>query len=146
VSFGSWKPAVEKRWLLLLSGIAWTGIGVLLSALAYGWLASLPGVGAAPLALAGMLLALGMYRFSFSQIARQNIRRICLMRGKVCAFAFQGTRSYLIAGFMGGVGIAMRSSPIPKPYLAVMYLGIGGGLFLASLHYYRGLRRNSSPR
>lgn len=146
MSFERWKPAVDKRWLLLLSGIVWTGVGVVLCVLALGWLASPPGVGAAPLALAGMLLALGMYRFSFSPIAFQNIRRICSMRGKVCAFAFQGGRSYLIAGFMGGLGLAMRSSPIPKPYLAVMYLAIGGGLFLSSLHYYRRLQRDSSPR
>ena len=139
------KPAVEKHWLLLLSGIVWTGFGVVLCLFAFSWLASVQQVGAAALALAGIVLACLIYRFGFSRIARQNIRRICLMRGKVCAFAFQGGRSYLIAGFMSGLGIAIRSSAMPKPYLAIMYLGIGGGLLLSSLHYYRRLLRSLPP-
>lgn len=140
-----WKPAVEKHWLLLLSGIVWTAVGVILCLFAYGWLTSLQQVGTAPLALAGIVLGLLIYRFGFSRIAHQNIRRICLMRGKVCAFAFQDGRSYLIAGFMSGLGIAIRSSAFPKHYLAIMYLGIGGGLFLSSLHYYRRLWQRLPP-
>lgn len=39
---------------------------------------------------------------------------------------------------MISLGIFLRLySPIPKPLLAVMYIGIGGSLFLASLHYYK---------
>ena len=35
--------------------------------------------------------------------------------------------------------IVLRGSAIPKPDLAVLYMGIGGGLLLSSLHYYRQL-------
>ena len=34
------------------------------------------------------------------------------------------------------LGIILRSSPIPKQYLAMVYTTIGGALFLASLRYY----------
>jgi hypothetical protein len=38
---------------------------------------------------------------------------------------------------MIALGLYLRVySPIPKPLLAVLYLGIGGGLFFASLHYF----------
>lgn len=51
--------------------------------------------------------------------------------------AFQERKSYLIIVVM--MGMALRHSPIPKPYLAAVYLGIGGGLLLASLGYFRRL-------
>lgn len=38
---------------------------------------------------------------------------------------------------MISLGIYLRIySPFPKPLLAILYLGIGGGLLSASLHYF----------
>ncbi|MBU0510786.1 MAG: hypothetical protein KJ638_03670 [Chloroflexi bacterium] len=37
---------------------------------------------------------------------------------------------------MIAMGITLRHSPIPKHLPAVLYIGIGGGLFLSSLFYY----------
>jgi len=34
------------------------------------------------------------------------------------------------------MGIALRHSSFPKYYLAVLYLAMGGALFLASFHYF----------
>ncbi len=43
----------------------------------------------------------------------------------------------ILAGLILALGIYLRLfSPIPKPYLAILYIGIGGGLFLSSLHYF----------
>jgi hypothetical protein len=38
---------------------------------------------------------------------------------------------------MIGIGVTLRHSPIPKPYLAALYLGIGGALILSSARYVR---------
>jgi hypothetical protein len=41
---------------------------------------------------------------------------------------------------MISLGIFLREySPIPKPVLAILYLAIGGGLFLSSFLYYKHL-------
>jgi len=138
-------PAVNKRCLYLLSGAIWTGVGLLLIHLAYGWLLPVERWGSLLLALAGVLLALAIHRFLFTWFADKNINRVNnLPRDKICIFAFQRWTSYLLVAFMVALGISLRKySPIPKPLLAVMYIGIGGGLFLASFRYYAHiLRRN----
>jgi hypothetical protein len=140
MNVGRWKPAVEKRWLLLVSGIAWTAVGLTLCFLAYGWLAAQQDT-TFLLAIAGVAIALPVYRLGFSRLARKNIKRIALLPPHCCLFAFQDARAYLVASFMSVMGVAMRSAPVPKPVLAIVYIAIGGGLFLSSLHYYARLLR-----
>ncbi len=135
------KPVLDKRWLHLLAGLMWTGVGIMLISLAAGWLAALSFAEALPFALAGTLLALTIYRWGFSRLAHKNIARIDTLAGdNVCLFAFQEWKSYPLILLMIGLGITLREyAPIPKPWLAVLYIGLGGGLFLSSLHYYRRL-------
>jgi len=87
---------------------------------------------------AGVLLASAIFYFGFSKLAKKNIQRITDMAGdKICLFAFQEWTSYPLVVVMIGMGISLRNFlPIPKPYLAIAYIGIGGGLFLSSLYYY----------
>jgi hypothetical protein len=48
---------------------------------------------------------------------------------------------------MISLGIYLRVySPIPKPALAIFYIGIGGSLFLSSLHYYARVLRMQPAR
>ncbi len=121
----------------------WSGVGVLLNSMAYGWLKPLASRQSVPLALAGTALALLIYYFGFSNLAEKNIRRIhAIPNQKVCFFAFQEWHSYPLIAFMIALGIFLRLySPIPKPYLAIIYMGFGGSLFLASFHYYRQIMR-----
>jgi len=93
--------------------------------------------------LAGVLLASAIYFFGFSKLAKKNIQRLTDMAGdKICIFAFQEWTSYPLVVVMIGLGISLRNFlPIPKPYLASLYIGIGGGLFLSSLYYYLYLLR-----
>jgi uncharacterized membrane protein len=76
-------------------------------------------------------------------LVRKNVDRFSSKRDRFCIFAFQEWKSYLIIVVMMSMGMALRHSVIPKPYLAAMYLGIGGGLFLASFGYFSSLRRLS---
>jgi hypothetical protein len=131
------KPAVSKYWLMALAGLMWSVVGVALCHLAYVWLKAVPWSRALPLGLLGMASALVAYRYSFLKIALKNIDRLCLLTEKPCIFAFQAWRSYLIIVFMIALGIALRSSPIPRHILAVIYTTIGGALFLSSLHFYQ---------
>ena len=134
-----WKPALPKPWLKLLSGLMWSGVGIMLSRLAWGWLQPLDTSQAAILAIAGVLLAMGIGGLGFGPLARKNLGRIARLPSRPCLFAFQAWTSYPLVMVMIGMGMVLRHSPFPKPWLAVLYLGIGGGLFLASIHYYAEL-------
>ena len=137
MSLASLKPAVSKYWLIAMAGMMWSFVGLMLCRLAYFWLSPLPWQESFLLGTLGMILALAAYRFGFSKIARKNIDRLCLLADKSCIFAFQAWRSYLIILFMILLGLSLRRSPLPRPYLAVIYITIGGALFLASFQFYR---------
>jgi hypothetical protein len=131
------KPAVSKYWLLMLAGLMWSAVGILLCRRAYGWFTGIGGSGSIPLELVSLLLALTVYRFGFSKVAERNIRRLCLLTEGTCLFAFQTWKGYLIIGSMIALGYVLRHSPVPRPYLAIAYMTIGGALFLSSFRYYR---------
>jgi hypothetical protein len=146
--FEKWKLALPRRWLHLLSGLMWSAVGVLLMRLAYGWLVGLPLSAALIRAFFGALLAWAIYRFGFSRLADINIARIQRLPDRACVFAFQQWTSYPLVVFMVALGITLRHSVFPKPTLAILYIGIGGGLFLASIRYYTYLMnstRQSKP-
>ncbi len=111
--------------------------------LAYGWLLPVAFPQGLWMTLAGALLASAIFYFGFSKLAKKNIQRINDMVGdKICIFAFQEWKSYPLVVVMIGLGISLRKFlPIPKPYLAILYIGIGGSLFLSSLSYYKHLLR-----
>jgi len=134
-------PAVSKRWLYFLAGVIWSGVGVLLTRFAYGWLLPVERLAAWLLALMGVLMALAIYRLLFTWFADKNIGRVDnLSKDKICIFAFQQWTSYPLIAFMVALGISLRVySPLPKPFLAIMYIGIGGGLLLGSFRYYAHL-------
>jgi glycopeptide antibiotics resistance protein len=101
--------------------------------------------------VSGILLAVAIYAIMFKRFADLNITRIRDLPGdKICIFAFLRWTSYPLVVVMISLGIFLRVySPIPKPYLAVLYLGIGTSLFIASLRYYRFMfsfqKQDASP-
>ena len=130
------NPAVAKKWLVVVAGMMWTGVGLMLTRLAYGWLTAAPSPVMLMLGVLGICFSLVLYRFGFLKVAQDNIARIWDSPDRACLFSFQAWRGYLIIAVMIPLGLLLRNSPVPKPYLAVLYTAIGGGLFLASFHYY----------
>jgi hypothetical protein len=130
-------PSVTKPWLLLAAGLVWSMVGAMLCGLAAGWLSGSTPAWSVTAWAAGLLASLVIYRLGFVKIAHHNRDRIQSLTARTCLFAFYPVKSYLlVAGMMAG-GIFLRSTAIPKPYLAVLYLAIGAALFISSLHYYR---------
>lgn len=129
-------PAVSKYLLLALAGLMWTGVGLLLISMSFTWLTHPMPDGALWLTLLGVTLALTANRLQFSHLAQKNISRILAYPSKACVFAFQTWKGYAIIAIMITGGILLRGSAIPKPYLAVVYLTIGGALLLASHNDY----------
>lgn len=133
-----WTPAARKIWLHLLAGLMWSGVGILLTAFAITWLELVHSWTVVLLAVAGLALAAAIYFFGFSRLASKNVKRISsIPKERVCLFAFQKWSSYPLVLVMISLGIYLRRySPIPKPDLAILYIGIGASLFASSLIYY----------
>lgn len=134
------KPAVKKFWLQLLAGLMWSGVGLMLFFIARRWLVEVELSTEVLLLIAGLTLAAAIYFWGFSKLAGKNIRRIEALPQKPCLFAFQAWTSYPLVAVMIAMGIYLRVySSFPHALLAITYIGLGGGLFGSSLHYYAHL-------
>ena len=130
-------PKVNKNILILISGILWTGVGILLMKIATKWFPLLSQIEFILSIIGGILLGTAISYFGFSNLAIKNIERINLYTDKVCIWAFQKWQSYFLIAFMISLGVFMRSTSIvPKFLLTPMYIGIGFALFTASFKYY----------
>jgi hypothetical protein len=135
----SLKPAVPKWWLYLIAGLMWCGVGVMLMGWAWVWSTSTEWRQAWLFDAMGLLIGLGIATF-FRRMAKQNDLRIKLLPEKACIFAFQSWWSYPLVVFMMALGLVMKASPLPRTWLAGMYLAIGSGLFIAGLRYFGWFR------
>lgn len=137
-------PRVHKYFLILLSGLMWTGVGIFLMKLATRWFSELSTLEIYFSIGGGLLLGSIIAYFGFGGLALKNISRINhYQKDRVCIWAFQKWTTYILIIFMMSLGIFMRNTPyIPKFLLCPMYIGIGSALFLASVHYYLFLFKN----
>ena len=130
-------PSVDKRVLVLLAGLMWCGVGVMLVRFAVTWLSPLGMSGAGIYYAAGFLAAMPIHHFGFLKIADKNLNRLLPLTEKRCLFSFMTWRSYIIVLVMVSMGIMLRHSALPKPYLSILYSGIGLALFLSGIRYLR---------
>jgi len=122
---------------MLLSGIIWLYVGLMLIHYAYSWLVVEQRSTVITFAGAGIVLTMITHHFGFLKVADKNLKRILLMEKKVSIFSFITWKSYILIAGMITMGITLRHSPIPKPWLAIVYMGIGMGLLLSSIRYLR---------
>jgi len=139
------NPAVRRHWLFAIAGVVWTSVGVLLCVRAIVWLAPFAlGTNLAAELLAVTIAVIG-YIFGFSLIVKKNIVRIQALPERSCAFAFTAWRGYLVIGMMVAIGLALRSSPIPKHYLSVPYSAMGCVLLLGGAAMFRQFLDLATP-
>lgn len=84
----------------------------------------------------GIMLAFLADRIGFYKIAEKNLARLNSFSEKQSIFTFIPLKSYFMIAIMIPLGFMLRHSTIPKQYLAVIYITMGGALFLSSLRYF----------
>ncbi|MCX6334434.1 MAG: hypothetical protein NT092_09035 [Bacteroidia bacterium] len=131
------NPAVDKKFLILLAGIVWCCVGIMLISFAASWLVHYQGRGKVLFFVAGFIAAMPIHHFGFLKLVDKNLHRLVPLTEKRCLFSFITWKSYLIIVFMVTLGVLLRHSPIPKHYLSILYNGIGLGLFLSGIRYFR---------
>ncbi len=132
-----YKPAVKRKYLILISGLVWVAIGIMLIAMAIHWLSELHFAGTWIYIIAGVILALIIHHFGFLKIVDKNLGRIKSLDPKTCVFAFMSWKSYLLVIVMITMGILLRHSTLPRNLLSIIYIGIGLALVLSSIRYLR---------
>jgi len=115
----------------------WLGVGVMLLSMAYTWLDAFHALHSAVYTGIGTCLALVIHHFGFLKIVDKNLGRILPMEGKKCVFSFLTWKSYMMVVVMIALGVLLRHLPISRPYLAILYTGIGLALVLSSARYLR---------
>jgi hypothetical protein len=136
-------PSVDRRVLVLTAGLLWSAVGLILMLAAALWLISSHRSMIIPVTI-GVVAGLIVYRCQFVKLARKNLIRIYSQapgKNRVCIFAFQNARSYVIAAFMMFMGYGLRHLPVSRIYLVPVYSAIGIGLLLSSFEYYHHLSR-----
>lgn len=137
---------VPKKYLLLVSGLMWSGVGFMLISLATSWLQRLKFEPHWLIILAGVIPGLLVAIFGFTRIVRKNIQRINDMDSPISVFAFQDWRSYLLILVMMSMGIIVRQTGlIPMILKTPGYYTIGTALSLSSIRYYREFFRVYRP-
>jgi hypothetical protein len=131
------NPAIDRKYLILLAGIVWCGVGIMLITFATTWLIRYDGKGNYLFYVAGFILAMPIHHFGFLKLADKNLNRLLPVTEKKCLFSFMTWKSYLTVIIMVSMGIALRHSRIPKQYLSIIYNGIGLALFLSGIRYLR---------
>ncbi len=143
------KPSVSKKCLILISGIMWSGVGVLLNWIAFKWLSAFEQWQIIFTYSLGLLMGLIIASFGFSKLAKKNSDRIMGYPEKVCIFAFQRWQMYILIVIMMSMGFFMRTTTfIPKYLLAPVYVAIGLALFISSFVYYKSLftKKEGEPK
>ncbi|MFZ4739984.1 MAG: hypothetical protein ACOYLE_02345 [Bacteroidales bacterium] len=136
-SINKFTPRINSSTLLILAGLLWSSVGIMLCNFAYHWMLHYEGKYTIIIVISGIVLALLFARFKFKKFADKNINRIKAKGDKSCAFSFMSWQTYIIVAFMMTMGIILRHSSLPKEYLSILYIGIGGALFLSSYGYFR---------
>jgi len=132
------SPAVDRKVVRLLAGMVWTAVGLALCAVSVYWLTNTDGNWIVPLVI-GIIVGIAVYYFGFSRLVIKNRTRIEKQspgKDKICLFAFQSWRNYIIVVVMMAMGYTLRHLGISRNYLVPVYMAIGVGLFLSSLLYY----------
>ena len=145
MNFLKLKPSVNRKFLILLSGIMWSSIGVLLNWIASNWIQEFVRWQIIFTYSIGIVMGLIIASFGFTKLAIKNRDRIMGYPEKVCLFAFQRWQMYFLITIMMSMGIFMRSSGfISKYLLAPVYVGIGSALFIGSFVYYKSLYKSKN--
>lgn len=131
------RPAVDKKVLVLMAGIMWCGVGIMLISYTVSWLSTFSRKTQLFYGIAGLLTAMPIHHFGFLKLADKNLSRLLPMTEKKCFFSFMTWKSYLIVPVMVSMGIFLRHSSIPKQYLSIIYNGIGLGLIFSGIRYFR---------
>jgi len=139
-------PRIGRTTRLGLAAAIWTVVGGGLVLVAMRWLRD--GAGPVVWVLVPVSLAIGWAkgRYILNALVRSNVRRIVEgARSRFIGTVYSGPSWLLGFGFMA-LGLILRGTPAPRPYLALLYVFAGSALLLASVEAWTAWFRYRTNR
>lgn len=130
------KPGASPATHFLLAAVLWSFIGAYLlarGALLYDGAHFWP-------VLVALLLGAGKARWVLARSARKNIARIQAMADNSCLGAVYSLKMWFFVLLMMLAGRGLRQVGLADMWVALVYLAVGSGLFLASWLFWRQWR------
>jgi len=131
------RPAVPRYYLFGLAGLFWTFAGVVLCGRAVVWLDVFPLEIEVAVETFSVAIAIVGYIMLFVPVVQKNIDRIDRLPAHACVFAFTAWRGYVVIGVMMTIGIMLRTTSIPRQWLAIVYTVMGVILLIGSIKLFR---------
>ena len=139
------KPAASRRVHLAAAGTMWSLAGAGLATAGLVWILRAAGRWTALAIAFALVLGAVKGHLVLRRAARRNVARIEARGDGRCLGGFLGPRGWALVAAMIVGGRLLRASPIPRPVLGTLYLGVGAALFVASFEIWRARRRASDP-
>ena len=133
-------PRTSRKTRLVFSALLWTAIGTGLVVAGARWLLSARSAAADAAFALAIVLGWIKGRFVLGPRAEANAIRILEAGEGRCVGGVFSWGSWGIAVLMMAGGIALRHSPLPRPWLGVLYAAIGTALIVASLRSWARFR------
>lgn len=129
---------VSKKYLLLISGILWSGVGLFLNILAFNWFLKVDSHYSFMLPAEGLFIGLMIAVFGLNRVMQKNSSRIMSLPESSHILHFQAKKSYLLVAVMMTMGIVIRNTNLlPQIFKIPSYIAMGTGLFLTSFGYFK---------
>ncbi len=121
---------------MLLAALLWTCVGTGLSLAGLRWCADTRAPWPPVLGLSGLGLGLLKGRFALERTARRSAARIAQRGDGKCLGGFLSWRSWLFVLAMMAMGVVLRRSGLPRPFLGVLYTAVGTSLLWGGRVYW----------
>lgn len=141
------KPAIAKRYLILMASLVWFFAGGMLFFKGLFFMLKEPTNIFLKLAIS-VALGLLFFAFMFSKIVAKHVTRILQIKhDKPCFFSFFSWKSYFMMGSMITLGILLRSfNLIPMEYLSCFYVAMGTPLLISSHRFFQLFYQHKKPK
>lgn len=138
------KPASSAGTQLALSATMWTVVGGVLALVGAWWVLRDGQLWQVFPLLAAIGLGLAKSHFVLDRAADRISNRIIDRGNGKCIGGFLSPSSWLLVVLMAGGGRLLRSSPVPRFWIGLLYTGVGAGLFRSSRIFWRRYRQRKA--
>lgn len=131
------KPASSALLQLRLAALTWTLVGTGLALAGINWSLGWHGVTAAALLGAAAAAGLAKGKLLLARVAHRNGERLASRGDGYCVGGYQSSGGWLLVAGMMALGMVLRASPLPRPWLGLLYAAIGTALLVGSVPLWR---------
>jgi hypothetical protein len=136
------KPIASSRLQLWLAGAMWSTVGTGLLLVGTWWLTNSAGYQGLIMAAAAISLGYIKSRLVLDRTANRVASRIQIRGEGHCLGGFLSPKSWAVVAVMMVLGRLLRTMPLPRSLLGLVYAAVGTGLLVSSLRIWRIWKEN----